>query len=275
MPADKTAAIDHLRTAIAAIEQRPALAENTSFQKASGGILDLVAAPAGLLHEVFSDEPRNSAAALGFVLGMARPLLTSRRPAIVYLQLDADAQKLGFPYALGFFPFGIDPAQLVFARLETIADFLWTMEEAIACQAVAAVIADFAGHHRELDFTVSRRLNLRTDAAGTSAFLLRYGSGREAGASQLRWHIQPGRSGRVRFDAQAPGPPRFAVTLEKGRLRGMPQLEGQSFVLDWVDNHGFVLAGLAERTGQPPLRRSPAPSRPQPALLGDRLSETG
>lgn len=204
---------------------------------------------------------------------MARPLLTSRRPAIVYLQLDADAQKLGFPYALGFFRFGIDPAQLVFARLETIADFLWTMEEAIACQAVAAVIADFAGHHRELDFTVSRRLNLRTDAAGTSAFLLRYGSGREAGASQLRWHLSPAAAVGCGSTRQHPGPPRFAVTLEKGRLRGMPQL-GAEFRAG-LGGQSWLRSRRPCRTDRTASASQIAGVISSSACLGNRLSETG
>jgi protein ImuA len=269
MRTDKAATIEALRTRIAAIEKRPVLAEEAVFRGA-GSALDLVAAPAGLLHEVVADQQRDAGAVLGFTFGLARPLLSPLRPAILYLQLNTDAQEIGFPYAIGFSRFGIDPDQVVFARIETITEFLWTMEEAIACHAVAAVIADVATHHKELDFTVSRRLSLRTDAAGTSTFLIRYGTGREASASKLRWRVMPRLSGELRFDPQAPGPPRFGVTLEKGRLSGMPQLEGQSFELDWVDNHGFVLA--AGRTDRSVPRRSPAPSRPQPALLGDRLS---
>lgn len=272
MQGTKTAIIAELRDQIAAIEKRPVLAEAAAFKGGNGSPLDLVAAPAGLLHEVFADQLRDAGIALGFAFGMARPLLSRQRPAILYLQLNADAQEIGFPYAIGFSQFDLDPRQIVFCRTDTIIEFLWAMEEAIACHAVAAVIADIASHHKELDFTVSRRLSLRTDAASTSAFLIRYGTEREASASKLRWRIAPRISSQVRFDPQAPGPPRFGVTLEKGRLSGMPQLEGQSFELDWVNDHGFVLVDTS-RAGRSVSHGAPASSRPQPALLGDRLSE--
>ncbi|MBL8594809.1 MAG: hypothetical protein JNK01_19145 [Devosia sp.] len=274
-----------LRLKIAALEKRPLLAEGAAMLAERLGKaandrgeladpLELLAAPNGLLHEVFADEPRQSGAALGFTFGLARQLLTAERQAVLYLQLSGEGQELGLPYGAGFQQFGIDPAKLVIGRIDGVAELLWAMEEAIACRAVAGVIADLASHPKALDFTVSRRLSLRAAAAGTSAFLVRYGRGREASAAKLRWRISSAMSGEVPFDPRAPGPPRFQIEIEKGRLGDKTQrAEGKTMLVDWTEN-GFVSVEPKHRTAIT-VRRTAPPSRPVIAPLGDRLSQTG
>lgn len=266
--------MERLRASIAALEKRPPLAESIVRQGHSGTAkpaAGLFPAPAGLLHEVFADTQRDGGGALGFAFGMARPLLSAQRPALIYLQLTADTQELGFPYAGGFSLLGITAEQVLLLRVESMTELLWAMEEALTCRAVAAVIADVAGHHRMLDFTVSRRLSLRTSATQASVFMLRYDEGREASAAALRWRIAPSLSSAPFFDPHAPGPPRFEVTLEKSRLgTRTARLEGTNYLLDWVD-HGFV---VVERDGaQRAAAGHPAIPGAQPAALGDRLSQ--
>jgi protein ImuA len=275
MPSPKAARVEELKAAIAALEQRPLLhADSVSLAPRTGnrnGIEALLAAPGGLLQEIFLDEQRSTGTGLGFALGLTRTLFTPARRAILYLQLAAETQEIGLPYAPGFAPLGIDPETLVLCRVETTVELLWAMEEAIGCRAVASVIADISLGDKDVDFTVSRRLSMRTASTGASAFLIRYGTGREASAARLRWHVMPAVSGGHRYDASAPGPPRFAVTLEKSRLGAKAQrLEGQTFELDWVD-HGFVIAGRAPRHAAIP--RSPAAPRAQSPAMGHRLSE--
>ena len=274
MPGPKAETVERLKTAIAALEKRPPLAVVPALSAVDPGFgpLELLAAPGGLLHEVFLAERRHCGAGLGFSLGLAQRLLTPVRQAVLYLELAAETQEMGFPYAPGLSSLGFDPDRLVLCRIETMTELLWALEESLGCRAVAAVIADVPGHENDLDFTASRRLSLKTAASGASAFLLRYSKEREASAAKLRWRIAPAVSAGQPFDATAPGPPRFAVTLEKSRLGIEAQrLEGQGFELDWVD-HGFVIVepGGKRRAFVP---RRPAPSRPQPAELGDRLSE--
>jgi protein ImuA len=275
-----TAELDALRAKIAAIEKRPVLAEGAAERavqpaapaqmRAQPEIADILAAPAGVLHEVFADEQRLSGTALGFTLGMARGLIGGERQAILYLQLAAEAQELGLPYCVGFGLFGLDPDKLVIGRIESLTELLWAIEEAIACRAIAGVIADLAGHPKALDFTVSRRLSLRAAAAGTSAFLIRYGRQREASAAKLRWRVMAALSAEQRFDAFAPGPPRFVVEVEKRRLGGTSQrAENSKLTLDWTEN-GFV---SVESRPQLQLSNSTTISRPQPAALGYRLSQ--
>jgi protein ImuA len=274
MQGNKAAALKGLRSRIAAIERRPVLVEVgvPGALERMASPFDLIAAPTGLLQEIFTDDQRNSGASLGFALGMAGRLITPLRPALLYLQLAVDTQEIGLPYAPGFGPLGLEPADIVIGRIETVTELLWAMEEAIACQAIAAVIADIPGENKTLDFTVSRRLNLRSSAAHTSAFMLRYGTEREASAAKLRWKVSPAISAAPFFDPQAPGPPSFSVMLEKSRLGLKSQrLEGQNFELDWMD-HGFVIVerGQPKRT----IVQRPAPaSRLEPAELGNGLSQ--
>lgn len=268
--------LDGLRAQIAALERRPVLADGAALvaqgrQGEENDLLGLLKAPPGLLHEVFADEHRQSGTALGFTLGLARALLTQNRQALIYLQLSAEAQEIGLPYSIGFSRFGLTPDTLVIGRIGTVPELLWALEESLACRAVAGVIVDLASHPKALDFTASRRISMRAAAAGTSAFLIRYGTGREASAARLRWHVKPGVSAGQPFDASAPGQPRFAIEIEKLRLGQARQTEQHHLIVDWTDN-GFVSVDPLKRS-LAPLRRPAAPSRPQPAALGDRLSE--
>ncbi len=271
--------LDALRAQIAALEKRPVLADAavSASRHATGEneLLGLLNPPPGLLHEVFADEHRQSGAALGFTLGLARSLIGRQRQALIYLQLGAEAQEVGLPYGIGLARFGLTPDTLVLGRIGTVPELLWALEEALACRAVAGVIVDLASHPKELDFTVSRRISLRAAAAGTSAFLIRYGTGREASAARLRWHVKPVVSAGQPFDAGAPGQPRFTIAIEKLRLGQARQAEQHALTLDWTEN-GFVSVDPREpRRLRPlaPLHRPAPPSRPQPAALGDRLSE--
>ncbi len=263
-----------LRTKIAELEKRPqfsgdAVSELVARQ-AGRAEQTLPHVPPGVLHEIFTDEQRHCGSALGFALGLARESIGGGRTAIIHLQLASEMRELGLPYALGLKSFGIDPDRMVIGRIETLPELLWAMEEAIACRAVAAVVADIAGHPKALDFTVSRRLSLRAAAAGTSTFLIRYGRDREASAAKLRWRISPHRSAGQAFDAHAPGPPRFAVDIEKYRLGSRTErAEGKSMIVDWTE-HGFVAP--EKRQGIRVRGATPLPGALPPAM-GDRLSE--
>lgn len=269
--------LDALRAQIAALEKRPVLADGAALlaQKPEAGkdpLLTLLNAPPGLLHEVFADEHRQSGAALGFTLGLARSLIAQNRQALIYLQLGAEAQEIGLPYGLGFQSFGLTPDTLVIGRIGTLPELLWALEESLACRAVAGVIVDLASHPKALDFTVSRRISLRAAAAGTSAFLIRYGKGREASAARLRWHVKPEVSAADPFDAGAPGNPRFVIEIEKLRLGQATRTGQHHLIVDWTEN-GFVSVDPRKQRPLAPLRRPAPPSRPLPAALGDRLSQ--
>ncbi|CAN7476923.1 ImuA family protein [Devosia sp. LjRoot3] len=261
---DRQQRLTALRDTIADIERKPALAEvrAKSFDARDGNFPRL---PGGLLQEVFTDAVRNGGASLGFALGQAKTLLTPKRMAVLYLQLTSDGQFFGLPYGPGLLSFGFDPAQLVIVRVSDMRDFLWVAEESLACRAVAGIVADIGGDPEPLDFTASRRLSLRAAESGTSLFLLRYGAERQASAAHLRWCLTPHRSGRKRFDEQAPGAPRWSLELEKGVALGRQT----QFLLEWTEN------GFATLPVEPGRKSRHRPTLPFafPTRLADGLSQ--
>src|SRR5690606_5890650 len=116
-----------------------------------------------------------------------------------------------------------------------MSQLLWAAEEALGCAALAGIVAEIGAVPAPLDFTASRRLSLRAAAMGTSLFLLRYGTAREASAAHLRWHLSPVRSARHRYDPGAPGAPRWRLQLE----RGAPLQHHGEWLLEWTEN-GFA-----------------------------------
>lgn len=269
MQGDAKATIESLRVRIEAIERRPVLADRAPVQTSLGAGGAIPAVP-GVLHEIFSDDIRNGGSALGFALGQARGLLQEKRPALIIVQLSRETQEIGLPYGAGLAFFGIDPEAVVLTRAETVIEFLWALEEAISCSAVAAVVADIAGHHKAFDFTASRRLTMRSQATGASVFLVRYGREREASAAKFRWRVMPTPSGAPPFDARAPGLPRFGVTLEKGRMTGF--VAEQDLLFDWTEN-GFALVDSNGQREGIAARGAATLSRSLPAALGDGLSQ--
>ena len=267
MPApDQQQRLAALRETIADIERKPALAEARLLVGQQDGVFPALAG--GMLQEIFTDERRNAGALLGFALAQARGLRTAQRRAVIHLQLNDEAQKLGLPYGPGLLSFGLDPDALVLVRAASMGELLWAVEEAVACRAVAGVVADIGSPSRLLDFTASRRLSLRAAATGASIFLLRYGQGREASAAHLRWRLSPLQSAIRRHDARAPGPLRWRAELEKGAI-----IRNQTeFVLGWTEN-GFTTLTAQRRHAGRPARRAALP-RAVPAALADGLSQT-
>jgi len=233
----------------------------------------------GVLHEIFADHLRDAGPALGFCLAGVAPHLTPARPALLWLQLTRDAQQTGLPFGYGLARQGIDPQSLVIGRLRTLPDLLWAIEEAAACRFVAAIIADIATSDKMLDFTVSRRLQMRASASGTTILLARYGTGREASGARFRWRVAPALSEAPPFDARAPGRPAFAIDLEKGRLStsaARPDFDelrlrpgDTAFTLHWTKN------GLTRPEKKGPPRPRPAAPRLVSAALGNRVPRAG
>src|SRR5690606_14856490 len=106
-----------------AIERRPALAEARTLPRQAEAIGFPVLA-GGMVQEIFTDERRNGAAALGFALAQARSLLSPVRQAVLYLQMLAEAQEMGLPYGPGLVSFGFDPDALVLIRPANITELL-------------------------------------------------------------------------------------------------------------------------------------------------------
>ncbi|MGX5858271.1 ImuA family protein [Dyadobacter jiangsuensis] len=179
------------------------------------------------VHEFISTAPEDAAATAGFMAAVTGQLMKSDG-----ICLWVSSRRTVFPLALGYF--GIEPDRVIFIDLKKDKDLLWTIEEALKCNALAAVI----GEVKELNLTESRRLQLAVEDSKVTGFLHRV-SPRSLNpiSSICRWKISPLPSGR---DGSLPGIgfPRWNVTIEKVR-NGQPG----NWNVQWCEDH-FDQIGL-------------------------------
>jgi len=107
---------------------------------------------------------------------------------------------------------------LLRADLSRPADVLTAMEDALACPAISAVVGEIWGDPAALDFTATRRLALRAEAAGRPCWLLRRAGSANASAARLRWRVTAFPSDPGQDDPAAPGDPLWRVELFRSRL---------------------------------------------------------
>ena len=148
----------------------------------------------------------NMTASSGFIAGILSSLLQKRGAAIWI-----SASQIIFPPAL--VSFGIEPSQIIFIHLKKQKEILWTIEEALKCEGLAAVVGEIAS----MDLAVSRRLQLATEQSRVTGFLLR-NNPKHAGttACTCRWRIQPLQS-ETENDLPGVGFARWKVELLKVR----------------------------------------------------------
>lgn len=201
-----------------------------------GGRLD-AALGGGLLlpacHELYGP----AATALAMMLVLAAP-----RPGPILWISDGRGED-GRIYGAGVAELGGDPAQLWLVAAGGVVPMLRAAAEAQRCPALAAVVLESHGEARAIDLTVTRRLQMAAAAQGVFTLLLRGGPPKPS-AALTRWQAEAAPARRLL--ANAPGPPRLAITL--ARQRGGPADINQ--LLEWNrDRRRFVPAGHS--AGQP------------------------
>src|SRR5688572_146472 len=134
------------------------------------------------------------------------------------------SSHLIFPPAL--VSFGIEPSRIIFIRLRNQKEILWTVEEALKCEGLTAVIGEVSF----VDLATSRRLQLASEQSRVTGFLLRHRPGQLATTSCVcRWQINPVKSETI-DGMPGIGFPRWQVELLKVR-NGKP---GQ-WQLEWAN----------------------------------------
>lgn len=159
----------------------------SSAEKATDGFAPFNAAfpnnafPTGTLHEFSSYEPAASASTEAFMAALSGKLMKEGS-----LCLWVESQKNIFPPSLK--QFGLEPDRIVFIHAPKLKDALWTIEEALKCEAFTTVIGELP----KLGFTESRRLQLAVERSGVTGFLHRQGAVTENSvACVARWKIEP------------------------------------------------------------------------------------
>ncbi len=195
-----------------------------------------------VLEEIVAESPINRAASLAFALSRCAP----GKPVMIVVP-KAERREFGRPSVHGVAPWRPGSALLMVVPT-TLADALWTMEQALKSGALGGVLGVIEG----ANLTQTRRLDFAARDGGSFAALLRCRGG-DLSAARRRWRIEALPSAPHPFDAAAPGPVRVSAMLVRQR-DGPPAA--------WVLEHdpatsGFVVVpGLAADRLRPVTRRA-------------------
>jgi protein ImuA len=185
--------------------------------------------PLGVVHEFICPAAEDAVASGGFISGILSSLMKTGGAC-----LWISTSRTIFPPALK--SFGIEPDKIIFIYLQKEKEILWTMEEALKCDGLAAVV----GEIQELSFMVSRRLQLAVEQSRVTGFIIRRNPRNSSTtACVARWKISSAPS-ELHDDMPGVGFPRWNVELLKIR-NGKPG----SWTIEWVERkfrpvHSFV-----------------------------------
>lgn len=165
MPNQRSDIICQLQKDILALQGFKTLKEGVVIDNGLGSIN--AAFPNGIfpraaVHEFLCNDKEDMAATSGFMSGLIGSIMKNGGAAAWI-----SSSRILFPPALKHF--GIDPDRIIFIDLKKEKDILWTMEEALKCGALSAVIAEI----QEISFTASRRLQLAVEQSQVTGFILR------------------------------------------------------------------------------------------------------
>lgn len=160
------------------------------------------------IHEVFC-EGRQGASATGFVMGLAGRV-SARRP-LLWVRQDFSEIETGALSMSGLSELGLDPRRVVMVRAADVESALRTSADALACDALGAVVLELWGETRQFDLVASRKLTLAAQGSGVTGLLLRMAAQPLPSTAETRWmlraaHSPPGSAwsawGAPRFDAE-------------------------------------------------------------------------
>jgi protein ImuA len=142
--------------------------------------------PGGVLHEVSG--AAMDGAATGFCT-MLLARLADRTRSVLWVCPGDDL------YGPGLVSFGLPLERLILVRTRKPAEILWTIEEALRCRGLAAVLGEVA----DLPLAAGRRLQLAARKSGVTALLLRPRADNPAAPAVTRWRVvaAPGHAART------------------------------------------------------------------------------
>src|SRR5450631_3412230 len=187
------------------IERIETPGETHAFNKVALGHADADATlqgglAVGAMHEVFAEAGRQSAAATGFVAGLAGRLslagrvnlagrAAARKP-LVWVRQDFSEIESGALSMNGLAELGLDPRLVVTMRAADVDTALRTAADALACDALGVVVLEVWGEARPLDLVASRKLTLAAQASGVTGLLLRVAAEPLPSTAETRWIVR-------------------------------------------------------------------------------------
>lgn len=230
--------------------ERVALGHAGADATLQGGLLR------GALHEVFALETRQSAAATGFVAGMAERL-SNRRP-LLWVQQDFAEAEAGALSMSGAAELGLDPRRLVLVGVPNAEAALKVAADALACDALGAVVLELWGGAKTFNFVASRRLMLAARSSGVPCVMLCTSSEPVISTAETRWIVRA-RPSPPGSDWIAWGAPVLDTELVRNR-HGQPG----RWIMEWNSDERIfceqtahsqpLVAAPADRPHQTPSR---------------------
>jgi protein ImuA len=171
------------------------------------------------VHEVFA-EGRQSASATGFIAGLAglaslAGRAAARRP-LVWIRQDFAEIESGALSMAGLAELGLDPRLVVTVRAADVDAALRTAADALACDALGAVVLEVWGEARQFDLVASRKLTLAAQASGVTGLLLRVAAQPQPSTAETRWIVRAAHSPPAAAGS-AWGAPVFDTQLVRNR----------------------------------------------------------
>jgi protein ImuA len=208
------------------------------------------------VHEVFA-EGHQGAAATGFLAAIAGRI-ASRKP-LVWVRQDFAEVESGALSPSGLAELGLDPRLLVTVRAADVEAALRTTADALACDALGAVVLETFGEARQLDLVASRKLTLAAQFSGVTALLLRVGTSPAPSTAETRWIVRAAHS-----PPSAPwsawGAPVFDAQLVRNRHGPVGR-----WIMEWKCDE----CQFREPAAYPQPVAATPPHRPHPAAIGE------
>ncbi|WP_164110403.1 MULTISPECIES: ImuA family protein [Sphingobacterium] len=162
--------------------------------------------PTAAVHEFISLTAIHATATNGFIANIVAKLMHAGNFCL-WISTKRSLSPIGLTH------FGIAPHQVIFVDIAQDKDALWVMEQALKCNALAAVVAEM----EEVSFSESQRLQLAVEKSNVTGFLHRRRPRHENTlACVSRWKIRSIAS-RLPDDLPGVGYPTWEVSLEKVR----------------------------------------------------------
>src|SRR5690349_20796419 len=214
------------------------------------------------VHEVFA-EGHQSAAATGFIAGLAGRVSPGR--PLVWVRQDFSEIESGALSLSGLCELGLDPRLLVTVRAPDTDAALRTAADALACDALGAVVLEVWGQAKQLDLVASRKLTLAAQASGVTGLLLRIAAEPLPSTAETRWivraaHSPPGTEWSVW------GSPCFDAELSRNRHGPTGR-----WIMEWKCDECL----FSETTDPQPLAATPAHRPHQAGAREERRRRAG
>lgn len=162
------------------------------------------------LSEAFSPRLLDGAAG-GFVLAMlGHTGSPAARGTVLWAQDHLSRREAGLPCLAGI------GRSLLRVDVPRAVDVLAAMEDGLAAR--MPVVGEVYGAPAAVDFTATRRLAMRAEAAGVPCWLIRHGAQPDASAARQRWLVEAAPSAPHPDDPLSPGDPRWRVELFRSRM---------------------------------------------------------